>query len=106
MSKTTPTQRSLKLMRERGYLCEIVEKRVPFKPITKDLFGFIDLLCVADGEIVGVQTTSRTNIAARIKKIAEHENVAAVRKAGLKILVHGWGKMANGRWECREVDVS
>lgn len=31
-------------------------------------------------------------MSSRIKKIAEHENVAAVRKAGIKILVHGWDK--------------
>lgn len=106
MSKVTPTQRTLKEMRERGYLCEVVEKRIPFKPITKDLFGFIDILCVKAGEIVGVQATSRSNIASRVKKIAEHENVGKVRDAGIRILVMGWGKMANGRWEFREVDCS
>jgi hypothetical protein len=41
-----------------------------------------------------------------VNKITEHENVAAVRAAGWQIHVHGWGKMANGRWECRVVDLS
>jgi hypothetical protein len=36
----------------------------------------------------------------------EHENVGAVRKAGIKIMVHGWKKEKNGRWTCKEVDIS
>lgn len=101
MGKVTPTQRSLKLMRERGYFCWIVEYWHAFARQRKDLWGFADVLCLGDNEIIAVQTTSMSNVSARVKKIAEHENVGFVRKAGVRILVHGW----DGE-KFREVDVS
>ena len=101
MSKVTPTQRSLAEMRERGYFCWIVEYWHAFARQRKDLWGFVDILCLGEDEIIGVQCTSMSNVSARVKKIAEHENVAAVRKAGIRILVQGW----DGK-KLREVDVS
>jgi hypothetical protein len=95
-------------MRKRGYIAEVVERWIPQARRRKDLFGFIDVLCVhpeREGDIVGVQTTSAANVAARIEKIINHENVAAVRKGGIRILVHGWAKR-RGRWRLREIDVS
>ena len=102
----SPTQRSLKHLRESGYVAEVVEKRVPKVFITRDLFGFIDVLAIRDHEVLGVQATSGSNVAARVAKIAEAEHVGAVRKAGIRIVVHGWRKSANGRWQLREVDCS
>jgi carbonic anhydrase len=103
---SSPTARSLKVMRERGYLADVVEKWIPGANIRKDLYGFIDILCIKDNEIVGVQSTSGDNVAARCTKIAEHPNVDAVRKAGIKLVVHGWRKNSKNRWVLREVDVS
>ena len=102
----TPTQRTLKHLRDAGYLAEVVERWIPGANIRRDLFGFVDVLAIRDGEVLGVQATSRDNVAARIAKIAEHPNVGHVRKAGIRLEVHGWGKMASGRWELRCVDVS
>ena len=101
---TSPTQLSLKLMKERGYKCEITERWNPFARIRQDLYGFIDVLCLGDGEVVGVQTTSYSNMSARVKKIREHENFAAVNRAGIRILVQGWHKKG-ARWEVREAEV-
>ena len=101
---TSPTQLSLKLMKERGYKCEMTEKWNPFAKIRQDLYGFIDVLCLGDGEVVGVQTTSYSNMSARVKKIREHENFAMVCRAGIRILVQGWHKKG-ARWEVREVEV-
>ncbi len=101
---TSPTQRSLKYMRAQGYVCDIVERRVPFQFVTKDLFGFIDVLCVKGEDIVGVQTTSSANLAARVTKITEHENWPLVCKA-IRVMVHGWRKNAAGRWTLREVEL-
>jgi hypothetical protein len=100
MSKS-PTQRTLALMRERGYTCQVVEYWHAFAKIRKDLFGFIDVLCLKEGEIVGVQSTSYSNVSARVNKIADHENVGAVRKSGIRILVQGWDGA-----KLREVDCS
>jgi hypothetical protein len=93
-------------MRERNYECEVTERWNAFSRTRKDLFGFIDILCLGtDGSIVGVQSTSDSNVAARVTKIADSPLVGRVRSAGIRILVHGWRKV-KGRWQVREVDVS
>lgn len=103
---STPTSRSLAALRERGYLAQVVERWNPAVHIRNDLFGFIDILAIKDGETLAVQTTSASNISSRIRKIAESEHVAAVREAGWRIEVHGWKKNAQRRWVCRIEDVS
>ncbi|NYS09338.1 hypothetical protein PBR31_00007 [Xanthomonas phage PBR31] len=103
---SSPTQRSKALLESQGYRVEIVERYNSFVKRRFDLFGFIDLLAIKPGETVGVQTTSYSNLSARVKKIAEHENVDAVREAGWRILCHGWKKNAKGRWEVVVRDVS
>ncbi len=102
----SPTQRTLAEMRKRGYFCQVVEKFNSFTKTRNDLFGFIDVLCLGENEIVGVQATSYSNLSSRVSKIADHENVAHVRKSGIRILAHGWKKNSNGRYELREVDCS
>ena len=104
--KASPTQRSLEHMRKLGYACDVVEKWIPGANIRKDLFGCIDILCLGPEGTVAVQATSGTNVSARVNKIAESEHVGAMRKAGWKLLVHGWIKESNGRYRLREVDVS
>ena len=86
----SPTQLSLKKLRQEGYTVAIVEHWNAFARIRQDLFGFIDLLALKDKEVLAVQTTSASNMSARAKKIGEHENVGAVRKAGWTIHIHGW----------------
>lgn len=108
-SGASPTARSLEKLRREGYLAGVVERwNAHAKPhgIRIDLFGFIDILAVRRGEVLGVQATSGAHVAARAKKIAEHENVARVRESGMRIEIHGWRKLASGRWECRTMDVS
>jgi hypothetical protein len=101
---TSPTQRSLKHWRGLGYLCDVVERRLPRGFVTKDLYGFIDILAVKDEDIVGVQTTSSGNLAARVDKITSHENYPIVIRA-LRIVVEGWRKNAAGKWVRREVEL-
>lgn len=102
----SPTSRSLEHMRGLGYLCDVVEHRIPKTFITRDLYGFIDILCVKGEDIIGVQTTGGDggNVAARITKIVEHDNYPLVIKA-IRIIVHGWRKNAAGRWTLREVEL-
>ncbi len=101
MAKVSPTQRTLKELRSRGYLVQVVERWNPFARRRIDLFGFIDVIGIRRGEVLGVQATSASNVSARVKKIAEHENVGAVREAGIRIAVWGWDKS-----KLREVDCS
>lgn len=103
---TSPTQLTLRLMREQGYTCSVVEYWGAFDHKRHDLLGFIDVLCLKGEDVVAVQTTSFSNVGARVKKITEHENLPVVRKAGWTVLVHGWKKIGN-RWNlARCVDLS
>lgn len=96
---------SMKYLESLGYLCHVVEKRIPGTFITKDMYGFIDILAVRPGEILGVQATSADHVAHRVNKIAEHENVGRVRESGMRLVVHGWKRTKLGP-KLREVDVS
>jgi hypothetical protein len=101
----TPTQRSLKYLREQGYTVAITERWNPFARIRQDLFGFVDLLAIRKGETLAVQTTS-TGVAERIKKIQDSEYLPKIRDAGWMIHVHGWRKNAKGRYVLRVEDIS
>jgi hypothetical protein len=99
-----PTQRSMATMHNRRYLCQVVEHWVPQVKVRRDLFGFIDVLCVKGEEIIGVQATSGDHVAHRVTKIIEHENYPAVI-AAIRIVVHGWRKNSKNRWVLREVEL-
>ena len=101
---TSTTQLSLKLMRDRGYYAEVVERYNFFTKRKNDFAGFLDLLCLGPGQVMGVQTTSLANISSRINKIMEHENLEVVLAAGIKIEVHGWVKK-NNRWQVKIVEI-
>lgn len=96
-------QRTLAHLRELGYLVDVVERRVG--PITKDLFGIADVVAVGP-DILAVQTTTGSNVAARVRKITDSPALPVLRKAGIRVLVHGWRKVRGGRWRLREVDLS
>lgn len=103
---SSPTSRTLEEMRRRGYpLVQVVERWNAFARRRVDLFGIIDVVAVGP-DIVGVQTTSASNISARLTKIADSHALPVLRKAGFRLLVHGWRKNAKGRWVLREIDVS
>lgn len=101
-----PTARSRKHLEDMGYHVELVEKYNHFTQRKSDLFGFGDLLAIRENEVCVVQTTSASNIASRINKITESPLLDKVRKAGIRIVVHGWKKLANGRYSLREEDLS
>jgi hypothetical protein len=101
----TPTQLTLRKLRADGWLAEVVERWVPGANIRKDLFGFVDILALRDGETLAVQATSYTNISARVTKIASLDAVADVRRANWSIWVIGWRKV-NNRWVEKIVDCS
>jgi len=99
----TPTARSLAYLRDKGYHVEVVEqnKRAGIKVWKVDLFGFVDLLAIRRGEVLGVQVTSRSNVSSRVKKITDSPLLPLVREAGIRVLVQGWDGDA-----LREVDLS
>jgi hypothetical protein len=104
---SSPTSRSLELLRSRGYRCAVVERFNPYARIRQDLFGIVDILAIRTGETLAVQTTSGSHVSDRVTKIAECDAIGDIRKAGWRVHVHGWRKSAKTKkWECREVDVS
>ena len=102
---SSPTQRTLKRLRDAGYpLVQVVERWNPYAGVRQDLFGVVDVLAVG-ADIVGVQATSASNVSKRVAKITESPALPILRKAGIRVLVHGWRKV-KGRWTLREVDLS
>ena len=102
----SPTQRSLKHLRSMGYTVAITEKWNPHARIRQDMFGFVDLLAIREGETLAVQTTSGSNISARRMKIIAHENLSAVLLANWHVVIHGWRKNSKNIWVLREETVS
>ena len=79
MAGISPTQRTLKAMREQGRLCGIVEKFQQYGGkfgVRQDLFGFIDIIAIdpEDG-IVAIQSTGM-DWSGHIKKLTEERNDA------------------------------
>lgn len=104
---SSPTQRTLAEMRKRGYeLVDVVERWLPWVKQRKDLFGIGDVMAVGTPGVAIVQTTSGSNLAARVKKLTDSAALPHLRAAGIKILAHGWRKNSKGRYELREVDLS
>lgn len=88
----SPTERSLKYLRDAGYTVAKAEHWNPFARRRVDLFGFIDLVAIRPGETLAVQTTSRSNVAARRRKILGLDAALTWLQAGNRIVVHGWDK--------------
>jgi hypothetical protein len=103
---SSPTQRSLADLRKRYPLVAVVEKWNPHARIRQDLFGIIDIVCVGPDGTCGVQSTSGSNVSARIRKMMESPALPLLRDAGWRILVQGWTKGKTGRYTLREVDIS
>lgn len=105
MAGISPTQNSLKAMRSRGYLSAVVEHWNPFAKIRQDLYGIIDVLGVKEGSTLAVQSTSYTNVSARIKKVILSAATPTLLAAGWKFEIHGWHKK-NNKWTCRVVEIT
>lgn len=90
----TPTQLSLKKLREDGYHAQVVEKWNPFAHIRQDLFGAIDIIAVKKDQpgCLGIQTTSTPNMSARIDKSLTLPAMRAFVEAGNRFMVWGWAK--------------
>ena len=101
---TSPTQLTLRHLRAAGYLAQVVEHWNPHAKVRQDLFGIIDVIAVGS-DVVGVQATSGSNVSKRVAKLTDSPALPVLRKAGVRVLVHGWRKVA-GRWRLREVDLS
>lgn len=103
----TPLGRSIKYLEKAGWVVDTVERtintgRIVFK---RDLFTIGDAIAIRGEQTLLIQSTSADNVSSRVRKIAECPFIAAIRKAGWLVHVHGWKKV-NGRWTPRVVDCS
>lgn len=109
----TPTQRTKQKLAAEGWpLVAVVERWNPHARIRQDLFGCIDILAVRGNETLAIQTTSKSAVSARVRKMEDNPAMPILRAAGWTIHVHGWRKVKVKRggkamrWECRVVDLS
>ena len=97
-------QRTIALLKERGYECAVVETYCAFTRRKKDLFGIFDILAIGQGETIAIQLTSKSNMSTRIKKISESPMLPEIIRSGWRILVIGWYKKPNGRYDYKEFE--
>lgn len=88
---SSPSARSKAYMAKQGYIVGTVERYCSFTRRRHDLFGFIDLIAVRGQDVVGIQTTSDANLAARIAKAEALPEFPIWLRAG-RVEFHGWGK--------------
>ncbi|HYM95805.1 MAG TPA: hypothetical protein VET26_00755 [Candidatus Sulfotelmatobacter sp.] len=89
----SPTSRSLEYCDEKlGWIAGVVERRIPYKFITIDLFGCIDIVAIAGDRIIGIQATSDDNHASRRTKALAEPRLRAWLAAGGGFEVWSWGK--------------
>lgn len=114
----SPTSRTLQWCRDQGWDAGVVERWIPQARRRIDLFGFIDIIAIRSGVpgVVGIQATSGSNVASRVRKI----QALAVHKrwleCGNEIWVVGWRevqwrrkdgtKAKRRRWEPRIVNMA
>lgn len=108
---SSPTQRTLALLRSGGWTVGITEHWNPHARIRQDLFGFVDVLALRSGSAtLAVQCTSGTNHSARVSKILELSIARLWLSCGNRIRVISWSKRGpRGRakhWEPRIQEIT
>ena len=89
---TSPTQRTLKMLREQGRICAIVEKWNPYAGHRQDVWGWMDILCIDPEQgIVGVQSCGQSFSEHR-EKMLENEILPEWLKHA-KVELIGWRKV-------------
>jgi hypothetical protein len=110
---TSPTQRTLRECRRRGWTACVVERWIAQARQRVDAFGFGDVLAVdpaGEGGAILLQATSGSNVAARVSKILDLDTTHAWLAAGNRVAVWGWAKRGpRGQrkvWTVREVEIT
>lgn len=91
----SPTQRTLRHLEQRGCICGIVERFIPFAGKFGrriDLFNFIDIISVEADRITAIQSCGQS-FSEHKKKILENEVAPEWLKAGGGIELYSWRKV-------------
>ena len=101
----TPTQRSLKALREAGWIVDVCERFIPGAGVRRDLFNVADLCAIRQGEKPLLVQVTSTGVAERVRKIQAHPQLDTLCSC-FTIEVHGWRKSAkNGRYVQRIIPI-
>ncbi len=105
----TPTARALEEIRKQGFVAEVVERRLPHCFVTKDFFGFADIIYATESSIVALQVTGGKNHASRKTKILAEPKALVWLKAGGLIELWTYNKQGpRGQvktWVCRKEEI-
>lgn len=102
---------SIKALESEGWTCWNVESRIPHTFITRDAFGFGDILAMSPSKgIMLVQATGgcvSSNFNARVAKTKAEPRHALWLASGGRIQIHSWEKR-NGQKqrECRILEIT
>ena len=104
---SSPTQRSLALLKKEGWTAQVVEKWIPQAMKRIDLFGCIDILAIKDMTILGIQACAGSSVSVRIAKALAEPRLKIWLLTGAQFEVWGWRKVGprNKRklWQVRRV---
>ncbi len=100
---TSPTARSMALLRKRGLVPAQVERWNAWAKVRHDAFGIFDVIAIGDGYILGVQSTTLDHLGERKTKLFASPHTRLWLEAGGKIELHGWRKLLRPRprWEAK-----
>ena len=82
----------------------MVESYNSFTKRKKDMFGILDMVAIGNEETLGIQMTSKSNMSSRIKKIQESDFFVELLRSKWRIIVIGWFKKPNGRYDFKEFE--
>ena len=103
------TNASVKALEADGWTCCVVEQRIPHTFITRDAYGFGDILAISPTRgIMLVQATagqSTSNFHARVAKIKAEARAGIWLASGGRIQVHSWEGNGSKR-ECRVFEIT
>lgn len=91
----SPTQRTLRELRNQGCVCDIVERFNPYAGEfgkRMDFLGFADLIACYPRSICAIQCCGQS-FAEHKTKILENENAPEWLKSGGRIEIWGWRKL-------------
>lgn len=105
---SSPTQRTLALVRSLDMTAQVVERWNPHAKIRQDLFGCIDIVACGE-DLWGIQACAGSSASARVKKSMEQPGLLAWLRAGGRFVVMAWAKRgARGKpklWTARCVEI-
>lgn len=98
----SPTQRTLKVLRDRGFKAAVVERFLRYAGAfgkRQDLFGIIDVLAISPEQTIGIQCCSGS-AASHLRKLTEEKNQESydwLACPSRSLEIWGWRKILKKR---------